>query len=216
MKTATEFFAGLANHHLVALASVPADPAFCPAPLRSLVLIGPAGGSTWWAHVTASAEWQDQTPDPIDRWSKRVLSALAEDSAGRALFPSDGPPYPPFFRWAQDSGALWQSPVGMLVHAEAGLWVSFRGALALPFDVTLPQAENPCIRCADRPCVTACPVGALTPTVYDVPTCHSYLDTNAGKDCLSSGCLARRACPVSQSHARLAAQSEYHMSRFHI
>ena len=200
---------------LVALAATAPDPAFCPPDSRALVLIGPQGGDAFWGRVTASTEWHDGTPDPIDCWSARILGGLAARFGGTALFPSDGPPWPPFFGWALASGALWQSPVGMLVHADQGLWVSFRGALALPFDIPLPPAANPCDSCVTRPCITACPVDALSPTAYDVPRCHAFLDRPEGRDCLSCGCAARRACPASESHARLDVQSAYHMSRFH-
>ncbi len=216
MRTTTEFSAALDALGLVALATTEPDPAFCPADSRALVLIGPQGGAGWWVRVTASPEWRDGAPDPLDRWSKRVLGDLAGRFGGRAMFPSDGPPWPPFFRWALASGAIWQSPVGMLVHADAGLWVSFRGALALPFDMLLPTATNPCATCADRPCISACPVNALSPTAYDVPACHDFLATDGGRDCMTAGCLARRACPLSQSHARLPQQSAYHMSQFHL
>lgn len=213
---APELLDALKGHHLVALASLPADRDFCPAPRHSLVLIGPVGGEPWWRNMTASPEWLDGQPDPIDRWSHRIIGGLADQFDGLALLPSDGPPYPPFLRWAEQSGALWQSPVGMLVHAEAGLWVSFRGALAVPFDVTLPTSANPCLTCVEKPCKSACPVNALSLSGYNVVACHGHLNTDAGKDCLSEGCGARAACPASQSHARLAAQSAYHMSRFHI
>ena len=214
MASASELVRALAAQHLAILGVCPPDPAFCPPGKRGLALIGPGSGA-WWHHVTASPEWQDGRPDPIDRLSKRLLTGLAEQHGGRALFPSDGPPWPPFFRWAQATGQMWQSPVGMLVHARAGLWVSFRGALALPFPLDLPVAENPCTTCATKPCTTACPVGALSPTRYDTDACHAHLDTQAGQSCLTGGCAARAACPVSQSHGRLAVQSAYHMSRFH-
>ena len=215
MGPASDALAALAAEGLVALAAAAPDPEFCPPETSALVLIGPEGGAGWWSRLTASPEWQDAAPDPVDRWSKRVLGGLAARFGGRALFPSDGPPWPPFFRWSLDSGHLWQSPVGMLVHADQGLWVSFRGALALPFEVPLPPARNPCPTCAGQPCRKACPVGALSATAYDVPRCHAFLDTPAGKDCLNGGCLARRACPAGVTHARLPQQSAYHMSRFH-
>ncbi|MFN4100359.1 MAG: ferredoxin [Pararhodobacter sp.] len=213
MASAPDLLAALEAEGLTALATTGPDPDFCPE-AHALLLVGPQGGAGWWSRVTASPEWQDGTPDPLDRWSYRILTALAGRFGGTAFFPSDGPPYPPFFRWAQDSGALWQSPVGMLVHADQGLWVSFRGALALPFRVTLPARDNPCPPCT-QPCTTACPVDALSPAAYDVPRCHAFLDTPAGRDCLIRGCAARRACPAGASHARLDAQSAYHMSRFH-
>ena len=214
MSSATDLHASLGALHLAVLGVTAPDPDFCPPGTRALALIGPASGA-WWGVVTASPEWRDGAPDPIDRLSKHLLGALARDHGGAALFPSDGPPWPPFFRWALDSGQMWQSPVGMLVHARAGLWVSFRGALALPFDLPLPAAPNPCLTCATQPCRAACPVGALSPTRYDTDACHAHLDTPAGRSCLTGGCAARAACPASQSHARLAEQSAYHMSRFH-
>lgn len=215
MGPASDLLAALAVEGLVALAATAPDPDFCPTETRTLLLVGPQGGAGWWSRVNAAPEWQDGAPDPVDRWSARVLGGLAARFAGRALFPSDGPPWPPFFRWALTSGRIWQSPVGMLVHADQGLWVSFRGALALPFAVPLPPARNPCDSCAAKPCRTACPVDALTATAYDVPRCHAFLDTPSGKDCLNGGCLARRACPAGVAHARLPDQSAYHMSRFH-
>ncbi len=211
-----ELLAALASEHLVALACLPADPAFCHAPLHSLILIGPAGGAAYWQHVTRSPEWRGGQADPVDRWSHRILGGLAQQFDGSAMFPSDGPPYPPFLRWAQQSGMLWQSPVGMLVHADTGLWVSFRGALAVPFEARIKAAPNPCITCEAQPCRKACPVSALSLDGYDVAACRAHLDTNTGKTCLSGGCLARAACPASQRHARLPEHSAYHMSRFHI
>ena len=199
---------------LVALGSLAPDPAHCPPKARALVLIGPQGGARFWDIVTASSEWKDGAPDPLDRWSKRILGAIAAELDGAAIFPSDGPPWPPFMAWAKASGRAWNSPVGMLVHADAGLWLSFRGALALPFDVALPPAQNPCTDCA-RPCLTACPAHALTGAGYDVPACHAWLDRREGEICLSTGCQVRAACPVSKSHARLAQQSAYHMGQFH-
>lgn len=214
-RTAAELGAALDAERLTLLGIAPADPGFCPPETRCIALVGPQGGDRWWRHVTAASEWRDAVADPIDRWSARVLGALAARFGGHALFPSDGPPWPPFFRWAQQTGRAWPSPVGMLVHAEAGLWLSFRGALALPFPVDLPPAPKPCDACADQPCRNACPVGALSQSAYDTAACHGFLDMASGADCLSRGCAARRACPVSQSHARLPEQSAYHMSRFH-
>lgn len=206
----------LGDQHLVPLGEAPPDPEFCPPSTVALLLVGPAGGQRWWRHVTTAPEWQDGQPDPVDRWSARVLNAIAARSGGRALFPSDGPPYPPFLRWAQATGRIWQSPAGLLVHADAGLWVSFRGALAVPFALGLPPASCPCDSCADTPCTTACPVGALQGAAgYDLVGCHGWLDQPGGADCMAQGCAARRACPVSQSHARLAEQSAWHMRQFH-
>lgn len=205
----------LAAHHLAVFGGFHAkDDATLPPGTRSLLLIGPAEPGFWPA-FTAQPEWQDGGENPMDRWSPRVIGRLACDLGGKALFPFGGPPYYPFFQWALRSGRAWQSPVRLLVHDTAGLFVSYRGALALKQPLDLPEpAVSPCTSCA-QPCLTACPAGALTGAGYDLPTCHGFLETEAGQTCLSGGCHVRRACPLSQSYARLPEHSAYHMAMFH-
>ncbi|MFN3936453.1 MAG: ferredoxin [Gemmobacter sp.] len=186
-----------------------------PPDIAAVLLIGPDGAG-FWPHLATQPEWRDGRPDPIDRWSRRVIGRLACDLGGKAVFPFDGPPWRPFQSWAQRTGRIWQSPVGLLVHAEAGLWVSFRGALALRGDIDLPPPlPRPCDSCADRPCLTACPAGALGAGGYDVPACHAWLDLPEGAGCMTFGCAVRRACPVSAGHGRMPEQSAYHMRQFH-
>lgn len=181
----------------------------------TVVLLGPHEPG-FWAAFSGSCEFMDGETDPLDRWSKRRIGALAAAWGGEALFPSDGPPYPPFFRWAQDSGRAWPSPIAMLVHDRAGLWASFRGAVRLPGLMALPDTgPSPCDSCADQPCASACPVDALSPEGYDTALCHEFLDRLTGQDCMTQGCAARRACPMSESYGRLPEQSHFHMRAFH-
>lgn len=205
------------NQHLRLLGGFHPDPEDgAPEGCKTLLLIGPAEPGFWPA-FRASPEFRDGAPDPLDRWSKRVLGALAGGLGGKAVFPSDGPPYPPFIAWAKTTGRVWNSPAGVLVHDQAGLMVSFRGALALWQHLDLPEAPPcPCDSCLERPCLSACPVGALAGRqAYDVPACKGFLDTPAGRDCMSRGCAVRRACPVSRRWRRTEAQSGFHMRSFH-
>lgn len=205
----TELAALLRAHHLRPLGTVTKN---LPAPHRSLVLIGP--GPAFWPHFRTSPEYQDGAPDPMDRWSTRVLGACAAALGATPFFPFGGPPYHPFYSWALSSGETWASPVAFLVHAELGLFTSFRGALA--FDHALPAQPvrtQPCTACA-QPCATACPVKALTPGGYDVAACKAYLETAPGQDCRTNGCRVRRACPVG-ANLRDPAQSAFHMAAFH-
>ena len=180
---------------------------------RGIVLIGADAG--FWPVFTQSDEYGDGQPNPIDRWSKRHINALAHQHNATAVFPSDGPPYAPFIAWALQTGRFWQSPTGMMVHDVAGLMISIRGALHLPDPVAVHGSTNPCVTCTDQPCATACPVAALSLSApSDVPTCKAYLDTPAGGGCMSNGCHVRTACPVSQSFNRPAAQSAFHMRAF--
>jgi len=179
----------------------------------SLVLLGPAEPG-FWTHVTGTPEFADGAADPLDRWSLRVIGALARDLGGRALFPFGGPPWHPFTDWARRSGRAWASPVGLLVHDTAGLMLSYRGALALPGRIALPgPGEPPCDACAEQPCRTACPVSALDAEGYNVPACKADLD-RPGNDCMARGCAVRRACPVSRQYGRSEAQSAFHMGYF--
>jgi hypothetical protein len=186
-----------------------------PDGLGTLLLLGPAEPG-FWAHVTAEPEFADGKADPLDRWSRRVIGRLACDLGGKALFPFAGPPWHPFIAWAKRSGRAWESPVQFLVHDRAGLMVSYRGALGLRhrLDIPVAPAAPPCADC-DRPCLGACPVGALSSSGYDTSACHAFLDAPAGNDCMSGGCAVRRACPVSRSYGRLPQQSAWHMRRFH-
>jgi hypothetical protein len=185
-----------------------------PEGTQTLVLLGP-DEPAFWAIFTSSPEYLDASSDPLDRWSKRVATGLAGSFGGTAIFPYDGPPYPPFLRWAERSGACWSSPVGLLVHKTAGLFISYRAALALPERLGLDASSDaPCSDCDARPCENACPVGALAPDQpYDVVACKAHLRSAEGADC-RSGCLVRRACPVSQRFGRLPEQSAFHMRAF--
>jgi len=180
---------------------------------KTLLMLGPKEPG-FWDHFIAQPEYQDGAPDPMDRWSTRVITQLSDHAKGTAIFPFGGPPFQPFIAWAIRTGRAWTSPVGILVHDEAGLFVSYRGALALPYHMTLPELpEQPCVSCEAKPCLTACPVDAMGDHAYDVPLCKDYL-RNPDQSCLSLGCQVRRSCPVSQSYGRAAAQSGYHMKVF--
>lgn len=181
----------------------------------TLVLLGP-DPKAFWPLFIGTPEYHDDAPDPIDRWSNRVISLIAAQMDGQALFPFGGPPFHPFLAWAKRTGRAWSSPVGLLVHDTAGLFVSYRGAIALQDRLALPAppSRSPCEDCADQPCRTACPVDALSTKGYDVPACKSYLETRSGKSCMTRGCEVRRACPLSQTHGRIEAQSAFHMAAF--
>lgn len=207
--------ARLAPHFLEVLGGFRVDgpEAGLPKSCRSLALIGPKEPG-YFPHLTSQAEWQDGKPDPVDRWSRRVIGRIACDLRAKALFPFGGPPYHPFYSWALRTGRIWDSPVRLLVHETQGLMVSFRGALALREALDFHVAAKPCQSCA-QPCTATCPAGALGEGGYDVPACHAYLDTPAGEVCLSGGCLVRRACPLSTGYARMEVHSAYHMRQFH-
>lgn len=183
---------------------------------RRVIVVGNAGSAMWRACARAP-EFADGRPDPLNRWSARVLNGLAARWGAAALFPFGGPPHHPFAAWAKRADAVAESPLGILIHPDYGLWHAYRGALAFAGEVALPPRDprpRPCDTCADRPCLSACPVGAFTERGYDVPACVKHISSPGGLDCMDLGCRARRACPVGRGHAYQGAQARFHMAAF--
>lgn len=193
---------------------------------RSATVVWMVGvvGSEFWPAFKASSFYQDGLPDPLDRWSCAVGSELAQKWGGLALFPFEGPPYHPFQQWATRAEPLQASPLMMRIHPEFGVWHAYRFALALPSMVPgdVPEASplqgavgvDLCLTCVGQPCLSACPVQAFTGTGYLLDTCAAHLHTAAGEDCMTAGCLSRRACPVGREHTYLPEHAAFHMQAF--
>ncbi len=182
----------------------------------TIVMLGFAGSEQWSGFV-ASPEFCDGRPHPLDRWSLRIISALAEELGGRAHFPFTQP-LMPFIRWAQKAEPVYPSEIGMLIHPDFGLWHAWRGALAFDERLDLPARDDrprPCDSCKEKPCLSACPVGAFAGQgAYDVPKCGAHIRKPEGEDCMSLGCRARRACPVGKDFRYAPDQAAFHMKSF--
>jgi hypothetical protein len=181
----------------------------------TLVMIGNTGPAMWEAFRAAVPE--PAGSDPLDDWTREVLTGVARSFGATALFPFDGPPYLPFQRWAMRAEAVFPSPIGPLIHPVFGLWHAYRGALLFTEHIPLPApvpVTSPCDGCAAKPCLSTCPVSALAPGRYNVPACVAFLDGSSGAGCLSLGCAARRACPVGRDYVYDPAQAGFHMAHF--
>ncbi|MHA1600406.1 MAG: ferredoxin [Alphaproteobacteria bacterium] len=184
-------------------------------PVRTLVLAGNVGPEMWQA-FTAAPEFATE-PNPLDRWAQRVLGEVAAEMGGEALFPFGGPPYRPFVAWAKRAEPVAESPLGILIHPDYGLWHAYRGALLFADAVDIPARNErpfPCDSCVDKPCLSTCPVNAFMNPGYNVPVCAGHMVTPSGADCLAQGCRARRACPVGPEFLYAPAQAELHMRAF--
>jgi len=194
--------------------SVPSLPDGRPA--QSLVLVGNAGSAVW-PVFKESEEARDGMPNALDRWTRRNLARIAECFGAQAFFPFDGPPYRPFQHWAQRAEPVQPSPLGILMHPEFGLWHAYRGALAFVHRIEMPAVQerpSPCLTCADKPCLSACPVSAFSSEGYDVASCASHISGDEGNACMDGGCLARLACPVGADHRYVPAHQQFHMRAF--
>ena len=187
-------------------------------PARTVVLIGNAGPAMWRAFAASVPEAiREQDHDPLDDWTRDVLTEAALRLEARVLFPFEGPPFHPFMRWAQRAGPLAQAPIGPLIHPRYGLWQAYRAAFVFRDAIVLPLTENapsPCIGCSETPCTTACPVEAIWRDAYDVLRCIDHVRSEAGGDCLAHGCRARRACPIGVSYRHEPEQAAFHMQKF--
>jgi hypothetical protein len=185
-------------------------------PTRHLCLIGSTGPSLWPAFKT-SVEFSDGADNPLDRYTTRILRDHASKFGCEVLFPFEDPPYHPFQQWALKCGGFSQSPLGVLAHHDFGPWSGFRAAFLFPeHPADLIQQSNvgPCETCTDKPCLTACPVDAISlDNGYNVPSCRSHLAGSQALDCWS-GCLARRACPFGSEHAPEPDNARFHMQSF--
>lgn len=189
-------------------------------PARSVILLGNVGGSIWqpfsrWRQLPENVDCLD----PLDDWSKAIIQPIAAALGATAYFPSD-PPWQPFQRWAVQAEGLKASPLGILIHPEYGVWHGYRGALGFADAIEVGEpavaASHPCDRCVERPCMTACPVDAVTSGGFGVADCRSYLRMDAGQaGCMASGCLARNACPVGASYRYSPVQLAFHMAALH-
>lgn len=183
-------------------------------PAAGVVLVGNVGPAMWRAFEAAEPH---AGPDPLNAWSDRVITKAAADLGASALFPFTGPPYLPFQRWAQKADAVHPSPLGILIHPDYGLWHAYRGAFAFAESIDFGPRDarpSPCDSCADKPCLSACPVNAFDSRGYDVQACLGHVTAPLGEGCRDGGCLARRACPVGTDFRYERAQTQFHMKAF--
>jgi hypothetical protein len=179
---------------------------------KFVILVGNVGLDMFRRFATSRNE---QTAS-LDDWTKAVVDPLAADLGARAVYPFDLP-HQPFLTWARLAGAGHVSQLGLNIHQQFGLWHAYRAALLFPVAFDLPRnsaGAHPCETCADKPCLSACPVSAFDGESYKVATCGTHILSDAGQDCMTGGCKARLACPVGRGYQYHPRQMQFHMRAF--
>ena len=179
----------------------------------SLIVVGHSG-NTLWRQLNASGM---HGPDPVDQFSvkhvRHFIDAYLDRCPHVLLYP--GPiPIP-----LQQLGALvgWHhpSPLGIGVNATHGPWFGYRVVVLVQTRLTAqrqPLGQSPCEQCPDKPCISACPVRALSST--DPPNVTACIDhrLRPASPCAHQ-CLARSACPVGAEFRYDDEQMEYFYRR---
>lgn len=190
---------------------------------KRALLIGNAGPQMW-RHFSQSPEFVDAQPDPLNRWTQRVVNQACGGDVDlaqkRLLFPF-GTDIWPFQRWARRAMGISASPLGMLIHPEFGLWFALRAVLVSEADEAFGLAQqgsikpvHPCSKCVEKPCLSSCPVQAYDGKTLRVDKCAGHLQGGSSPDCMKRGCVARNACPVGTDWQYPPEQLRFHMAAF--
>jgi hypothetical protein len=166
---------------------------------RQLILLG-HGGRQLWECVKSSGIGGDH---PIDNYCVQTVSRwfanFLPDRHYQILYPGEQAV------GLQQLGKLagWHQPSPFMVgiDAEWGSWFAYRAAILADTEF-LPYSPvdrgNPCQTCQSRPCIAACPAGALAGGTFALDLCARYrLSENSA---CATTCLARETCPVGAEH----------------
>ena len=175
-----------------------------------LLVFGHAGRSLW-AHVSM------EHSDPIDTYSRRIVTRFLQSIAcddHHILYPLTD--YPIDLREiGRYLGWHHESPLGIGIHPKFGTWFAYRVVVAANTDFAVTVSEkgsSACESCRDKPCVSACPVTAVSAVnTFGLDVCVSHR-RQEGSSC-SHQCLARQACPVGKEYQYEDEQIAYHYGR---
>jgi len=179
-----------------------------------LILIG-HGGKLMWETLQASA-FAD-TANPIDSFSidtaERWFVKHFPDNKCEIIYPMSQRIVP-----LQQLGTLagWHnnSPFRIGINTQWGSWFAYRTVMLA--DTCLKptvkmNTPSPCDSCIEKPCITVCPVDALSGNSASLKSCISYR-MESDSTCRDR-CFSRIACPVATKHRYTMAQFNYHYTR---
>lgn len=197
----------------VADALEPAMPRSVLDDFPSTVLLGNAGRTLW----DVLEQKGLAGADPVDDFSISVatdyIELLGMGTRAMIIYPSN---YQiSLTKLAERAGWSFSTPMGVMIHPEFGPWFAYRAVLLVRprLEASAPlNASSPCESCADRPCQSACPSGAVGEIgEFALETCSRYrlLDESP----CERKCLSRIACPVGTEYRYGDSQMQYFYGR---
>lgn len=185
-------------------------------PAKAVVLVGQAGAAPWPHFMRWRASQQVDLANPLDDWSREVIGNIAVMFGARAVGPNDRP-YLPVQSWAMRAEGLRPSPLGVLMHPLYGPWHAYRGILLFDRAISFPSrtvAAHLCDSCAEKPCLSSCPVDAYSREGFAYQACLAHVRGPNGQVCRTTGCLDRNACPYGTAYRYPAEVQAFHMRSF--
>ena len=181
---------------------------------RALV-VGSGGPTFFDRFEAAGVEAVDGAPNPLDRYTRRVVDAavtsvLGSLGVGHAVFfPFAGlSPLIPFQRLGRAAGVGPPGPLGLQIHPVYGPWWAYRALIVVDRALhTGPSLEDTCSGCP-APCVGACPGAAVSTAGFSIPACHA--ERLRAPACRLS-CAARIACVRGPEHRYRDEELAFHM-----
>lgn len=180
---------------------------------RGVIVLGNGGRALW--DAARAVIVRSAARDPLDDFTRAVVAAAIADIAGaRACFPFDDLASAPDFQvLAELAGLGRRSLVGVLVHPVYGPWIALRAAVLVPDEVSAPRpidGFDPCPTCVERPCIVACPVGAVGPDGWNVERCSAH--RLADETHCAAGCSARIECVYGRAHRQPVEALAFHQA----
>jgi hypothetical protein len=179
-----------------------------PLPFKNLVIFG-SGGKYFWEIFRKFLEsppgaFLNSSEDPIDNYTEMVANQLLSQypELTDCLFPFKRQEiFIDYQKLAVCSGLGHLSPyIKLVLHPQFGSWISLRGVFLTGSDLQASgplQTPVPCSDCS-KPCLSVCPVNAVSTETFDFTVCAAYRDQET--DCLSH-CHVRKACIIGPEHA---------------
>lgn len=172
---------------------------------RQLILVGHLGRTLWTALQASGIRSQDPIDDFTVRTVRQWFSAQFPEHHGEIIYPGEVPV------GLQALGKLagWHhaSPFMVGIDHKWGSWFAYRAVLLADtcLEPTPPRrGDAPCAACVDKPCIDACPGGALSDGRFALAKCTAYR-RQVGSFCATT-CLARLACPLGMEYRYCAEQ----------